>query len=66
MIKHSALVEFVCDIKGRNLIEIYQIAQIHFPNSKIEWFNKNHGLRIDNHEIGFIDGKCKIEYNKKI
>jgi hypothetical protein len=65
MIAYQALVEFLCDIKNRTIIEIYQIAQLHFPNSKIEWFDNNRGIRIDNNEVLFRDGKAQIVYNKQ-
>lgn len=66
-VKKSDLINFIVEIKHRNLVEIYQIAQLHFPDSAISWISENKAIRIDNHEILFDGtGKCKIEFDKKI
>lgn len=64
MISREALTRMIQDIKGKNVIEGIQIAQLHFPDAKLAWAegstDKKQVLHVDEYAITWENGQTSI------
>ena len=70
MISQEAIQRLIQDIRGRNVVEGIQLAQLHFPNSALSWADgsddKKQILVIDEYAITFENNSVSIGWAKDL